>query len=54
MSLLESDFSCTGVFNATPYYVFTNINSNYEKIGTFPSCAADLEDTIKTYGKRIG
>lgn len=29
MSLLESDFGCTGVFTATPYYVFTNINNDY-------------------------
>lgn len=53
MQIMEDDFSCTGLFNPTAYYLFTNINSDVEQIGTFPSCANFLENTIEEYGKRI-
>lgn len=39
---MEEDFSCTGLFNATAYYVFTDINNDDTEIGNFPSCSSYL------------
>jgi len=50
VELIEEQFDCAGVCEASPYYLFTNVNNGTPG----QACAPKIQDYWDNYSKKIG